>query len=73
MDEEQSNQNNQQNTTNGYQRQRKSRRYPGLILIIIGIVFLFINYGYINTVSWGRLWPFFLIIIGVFMLIRRRR
>ena len=73
MDEDQSNQNSQQNTTNGYQRQRNRRGYPGLILIIIGIVFLLINYGYIDTVSWGRLWPFLLIIFGLFILIRRRR
>ncbi len=47
--------------------------YPAVWLIIIGIVFLLSNFGYLRGDVWGKLWPVFIIIPGVFMLLRPRR
>lgn len=44
----------------------------GLILVVVGILFLL---GSLDLLGWfrlGRLWPLVLIIIGVFLLLRRR-
>lgn len=47
----------------------------GLILIFIGVVFLFINYGYLDWAVWRvlvDLWPVLLILFGVKMLLGRK-
>jgi hypothetical protein len=42
---------------------------PGVILVLLGLIFLLNNYG-VTNVDIGRLWPLFLIVPGVFMLYR---
>ena len=44
----------------------------GLILIIIGIVFLLQNLGYISGAAWSIIWPAILIVIGIAILLKRR-
>ena len=44
----------------------------GLILIIIGIVFLFQNLGYISGAAWSIIWPAVLIVIGLGLILKRR-
>ena len=44
----------------------------GLILIIIGIVFLLQNLGYISGGAWGVIWPAILIVMGVNILLKRK-
>ena len=44
----------------------------GLILIIIGIVFLLQNFGYISEGAWSIIWPAILIIIGLGSILKRR-
>ena len=49
------------------------RMYPGAWLIIVGVIFLLNNFGYLQGEAWGKLWPLFIIITGLFMLLRSRR
>ena len=44
----------------------------GLILIIIGAVFLLQNLGYISGAAWGIIWPAILIVIGLAVILKRR-
>ena len=44
----------------------------GLILIIIGLVFLLQNLGYISGAAWSIIWPAILIIIGLGLILKRR-
>jgi len=44
----------------------------GFILIIIGVVFLLQNLGYISGESWSIIWPAILIVIGFWILFKRR-
>jgi hypothetical protein len=49
------------------------RAYPGVFLIVVGVIFLLNNYGFIQGEAWGKLWPIFIILPGIFMLLRPRR
>ncbi len=44
----------------------------GLLVILVGVLFLFKNVGLINTISWGVLWPVIVMLIGIAMVTRRR-
>ena len=44
----------------------------GLILIIIGLVFLLQNLGYISGAAWSIIWPAILIMIGLWILLKRK-
>jgi len=46
--------------------------FVGLILLVIGAVFLLRNLGYISATSWSIIWPAILIIIGLGVLLKRR-
>jgi hypothetical protein len=45
----------------------------GAGLVLIGVYYLFQNLGWLNWVSGNVLWPSLLILLGVLMLISRRR
>lgn len=40
---------------------------PGVVLVILGMIFLMNNYG-VMYIDIGKLWPLFLIIPGILML-----
>ena len=44
----------------------------GLLLLVLGCLFLLSNFGIFGWLSWGRLWPVLLILLGVALLVRRR-
>ena len=44
----------------------------GLLLLVVGCLFLLSNFGIFGWLSWGRLWPVLLILLGVALLVRRR-
>ena len=44
----------------------------GLILLIIGVVFLLQNLGYISGAAWSIIWLAILIVIGIAILLKRR-
>lgn len=44
----------------------------GIILILIGGVFLLKNMGLLEGVEWGILWPIALILLGINMLLKKR-
>jgi lia operon protein LiaF len=48
---------------------------PGIILIVIGVLFLLRNFGFELHLSelFARWWPLLLIVLGVSMLFRTRR
>jgi hypothetical protein len=68
--------NDEQENKDSYQKKNRyyySRVYPAVWLIVIGFFFLLNNFGYLSGDVWGKLWPLFIIIPGVFMLLRPRR
>lgn len=50
----------------------KSGVLPGIILVTLGTIFLLNNYGLTNF-DIGKLWPLFLIIPGVFMILGKTK
>lgn len=46
---------------------KKGKIVPGVLLVILGLIFLLNNYGF-GFINLGRLWPLFLIIPGIYML-----
>jgi hypothetical protein len=49
---------------------------PGAILIFISLLFFFTNFGLLSASQWvriGRLWPLILIIIGIGLLLGRKK
>jgi phage shock protein C len=52
-------------------RRTHSRHLFALIIIILGVMFLFDNLGLIKIFNYAKLWPILLIIIGVAILSRR--
>lgn len=45
----------------------------GIIVTIIGVLFLLKELGYIALVSWDLIWPVIIILVGVSMMMRRCR
>jgi hypothetical protein len=43
----------------------------GILLVVLGLLFLSSNFGYGTWFVWDRWWPVLLIVIGVIMLYRR--
>ena len=48
-----------------------SRKLFGLIIIILGIVFLFDNLGFLKFFNLAKLWPLLLVVIGIAILAKR--
>jgi hypothetical protein len=47
--------------------------YPGVVIVVVGILFILGNFGiFKNGEAWGKLWPVFIIIPGLFMIFRPR-
>lgn len=46
--------------------------FLGLMVLVVGIVFLMQNLGYISGSVWEILWPFFLIISGLVMIFKQK-
>lgn len=44
--------------------QRRRRNTAGMILIILGVVFLLFSFNVFGWFGWGKLWPLIIIIIG---------
>jgi phage shock protein PspC (stress-responsive transcriptional regulator) len=43
----------------------------GMFLLVLGVIFLLSNFGYMHWFNFSRLWPVFLIIFGFLMIARR--
>jgi uncharacterized membrane protein HdeD (DUF308 family) len=46
--------------------------FLGLLVLVVGVVFLMQNLGYISGSVWEILWPSFLIIAGLLMIFRQK-
>jgi len=44
--------------------------FVGLMVLLVGIVFLLQNLGYISGNVWGIIWPAIIIIVGLSMIMR---
>lgn len=47
--------------------------FIGLFLVVVGMVFLLKNLGFISGDVWGIIWPSALIIFGLYLTLRCRR
>ncbi len=68
--------NKEKESEDSYKRRNRlfyGRTYPAIWLIIIGLFFLLNNFGYLHGEVWGKLWPVFIILPGLFLLLRPRR
>ena len=45
--------------------------FPGLAILIIGVVFLLENLGIITSSVWDIIWPSLIIALGLGMLLKR--
>ena len=54
-------------------RRENSRQLFGIILLILGVMFLFSNIGIFKIFNFEKLWPVFLIILGLAIFIRGGR
>ncbi len=45
----------------------------GLALVIVGIIFLLEKLGIISGSIWGYVWPSLVILLGLFMVLGKRR
>ena len=52
--------------------QRRRRNFLGIILIVIGLLFLGANFD-LWWFSWGRLWPLLIVIAGLLLILSARR
>ncbi|MBI2054846.1 MAG: hypothetical protein HYT39_01975 [Candidatus Sungbacteria bacterium] len=60
-----------QNIDQGYhQLKKRNLLWPG-VLIVVGLVFLLENLGFLSPVSLGKLWPLLLVIWGADLIWRR--
>lgn len=66
------NKNNEEKTCGGH-RSYYGRIYPGIWMVIIGIIFFLNNFGYLQGEAWTKLWPLFIIIPGLAMIFSPRR
>jgi len=47
--------------------------WGGGILVLVGAYFLLQNLGYLDWLSWDLVWPSVLILVGLYLIIRRWR
>ena len=52
-------------------RDQNSKQWLGIILLILGLIFLLQNFGFNDYINFGRLWPIFLVLVGLLLLFRR--
>lgn len=57
-------------SANGNDRRRNTFAF---VLIIIGIIFLLANFGIFWWFDWDKLWPAILILLGIIIILKRRR
>ena len=52
-------------------RKNQGQLLWGILLVVLGLLFLSANFGYGTWFNWDRWWPVLLIVLGVVMLYRR--
>lgn len=52
-------------------KERKNKKLIGVILLVLGVVFLMQNLGW-WLFDWGKMWPVLLIVLGLFVLVKRK-
>jgi len=52
---------------------RRRRNVIGIILILLGLVFLSANFNLFWWFNWGKLWPLIIVVVGVLLILSARR
>lgn len=47
--------------------------FLGLVVFVVGVVFLLQNLGYISGSVWGFVWPIIIIAVGLSMILNRTK
>jgi NhaP-type Na+/H+ or K+/H+ antiporter len=50
---------------------RNSNVFWGVVLVVLGVLFLLANTGVLEQINWDIVWPVVLIAIGVWLVARR--
>lgn len=45
----------------------------GVVLIVVGVVFLLQNLGYVTGDVWNVVWPAFIVLLGISVLLKKER
>lgn len=64
--------NKAEKNTKEFNKKRPIWPTGGIMLIILGIIFLLNNYG-LDYINIGKLWPLFLIIVGISILLNFKK
>ena len=54
--------------TEGPRRRWRGSVYGGIWVVVVGVIFLLNNFGYFRGDAWGKLWPVFIIVSGLFII-----
>lgn len=54
-------------------RRSHSGFWGGAVLILVGSYFLLSNFGLLEWLHWDVLWPLILIVLGLYLVVRRLR
>lgn len=54
-------------------RRPRSGIWAGLILVLVGAYFLLRNFGLVDWLRWDYVWPVVIIVIGLYLVLRRLR
>lgn len=57
---------------NKHKGEKKQNSGFAWFLVLLGIIFLLHNFGYLNSFDFGKVWPAFLIIFGLLLLLKRK-
>ncbi len=58
--------------SNARSRLKKNNVWGGIVLIIIGVYFLLKNLGVIKGVDFGIVWPVAIILVGIYLLFKKK-
>ena len=54
-------------------RNKSFLRFFGLLLVVLGVLFLLQNIGVLSGASWGIIWPVLLIILGLSIVFKKNK
>jgi len=43
----------------------------GVTLIVVGVIFMLDNFGFLSEGAWDYIWPILIIIIGAYLILKR--
>lgn len=43
----------------------------GVTLVVVGVIFMLDNFGFLSHQAWDIIWPLLIVIIGVYLIFKR--